>query len=128
MTTLPAVPDGALGGQLGTRAPRDTTFHGSDPDSVASSAICRVTPTKCQARTRLYRNGRLVSEGFPVAEISDHLADGAVVWLDLRDPDREDLAVLRDEFGLHPMPIEDALYDRERPKLDRYRSHLFITA
>ena len=122
-------PDGAIGGQLGAPAtPRLQTFHGSDPDTVAASAICHATPTKCQARTRLYRNGRLVSEGFPVAEISDHLADGATIWLDLRDPDREDLAVLQDEFGLHPLAIEDALYDRERPKLDRYRTHLFITA
>jgi magnesium transporter len=122
-------PDGAIGGQLGAPAtPRLQTFHGSDPDTVAASAICHATPTKCQARTRLYRNGMLVSEGFPVAEISDHLADGATIWLDLRDPDREDLAVLQDEFGLHPLAIEDALYDRERPKLDRYRTHLFITA
>jgi magnesium transporter len=122
-------PDGAIGGQLGAPAtPRLRTFHGSDPDTVAATAICHRTPTKCQARTRLYRNGRLVSEGFPVAEISDHLADGAVIWLDLRDPDREDLAVLQDEFGLHPVAIEDALFDRERPKLDRYRTHLFITA
>ena len=120
--------DGALGGQLGAQGPRDRTFHGSDPETVAASAICRSTPTRCQARTRLYRNSRLVSEGFAVADISDHLADGAVIWLDLRDPDREDLAVLQDEFGLHPVAIEDALYDRERPKLDRYRSHLFLTA
>jgi magnesium transporter len=122
-------PDGAIGGQLGAPAtPRLQTFHGSDPGTVAASAICHATPTKCQARTRLYRNGRLASEGFPVAEISDHLADGATIWLDLRDPDREDLAVLQDEFGLHPLAIEDALFDRERPKLDRYRTHLFITA
>jgi magnesium transporter len=129
MTTLPAVPDGALGGQLGTRAPMDTTFHGSDPDTVAASAICRVTPTKCQARTRLYKDGALIAEGFPVEEISDHLADGGVtVWLDLRDPDAEDLTVLGEEFGLHPVAIEDAAHDWERPKLDRYRTHLFMTA
>ena len=129
MTTLPAVSNGALGGQLGTRTPRDTTFHGSDPDTVAASAICRVTPTKCQARTRLYRDGTLIAEGFPVEEISDHLADSAVtVWLDLRDPDPEDLQVLGDEFGLHPVAIEDAAHDWERPKLDRYSSHLFLTA
>jgi magnesium transporter len=129
MTTLPTVPDGALGGQLGTRAPRDTTFHGSDPDTVAASAICRATPTKCQARTRLYKNGTLVAEGFPVGEISDHLTDSEVtVWLDLRDPDPEDLAVLGEEFGLHPVAIEDAAHDWERPKLDRYRTHLFLTA
>ncbi len=114
-------------GALDVRPPR-TQGSGADPDSAASAAICKVTPTNCQARTRLYRNGVLVSQGFPVAEISDHLADGSVtVWLDLRDPDHEDLAVLRDEFGLHPMAIEDAVFERERPKLDRYHSHLFLT-
>jgi magnesium transporter len=115
-------------GVLGAKRPRATTFHGSDPETVAEPAICRVSPTRCQARTRMYRNGRLELEGFPVAEISDHLAGGAVVWLDLRDPDREDLAVLRDEFGLHPLAIEDAVHAHERPKLDRYRTHLFLTA
>src|SRR5262245_57240842 len=119
---------GALAGQLGTRTPRDSTFHGRDPETVASQCISRDTPTKCQARTRLYRNGALVSDGFPVSEISDHLADpSATIWLDLRAPDPQDLAVLGDEFGLHPVALEDALYDWERPKLDRYPTHLFLT-
>ncbi len=64
-----------------------------------------------------------------MAEISDHLADETItIWLDLRDPDREDLAVLSDEFGLHPLAVEDAVHEHQRPKLDRYRSHLFLTA
>lgn len=120
---------GALGGQLGSRTPVDTTFHGRDPETVAAAAICSDTPTKCQARTRLYRDGTLVAEGFAVSQISDHLADErSTVWLDLRDPDPEDLAVLGDEFGLHPVALEDALHDWERPKIDRYRTHLFLTA
>jgi magnesium transporter len=114
---------------LDARQSRPLTFHGGDPDTVAESTICTRTPTKCQARTRFYRDGELVAEGFPVSEISDHLTDESVtVWLDLRDPDREDLAVLGEEFGLHPVAIEDAVFDRERPKLDRYRTHLFMTA
>jgi len=85
------------------------TFHGHDPDTVMASALSVSTPTKCQARTRLYRNGTLELEGFPVPDISEHLHDkDAVVWLDLRDPDREDLTVLIDEFGLHPLAVEDA--------------------
>jgi len=120
---------GALGGQLGSQTPLDSTFHGSDPDTVAAAAICRDTPTKCQARTRLYKDGTLVAEGFPVSQISEHLTDDqSTVWLDLRDPDPDDLAVLGDEFGLHPVALEDALYDWERPKIDRYRTHLFLTA
>ncbi|HUK68676.1 MAG TPA: magnesium/cobalt transporter CorA [Streptosporangiaceae bacterium] len=126
------LPDGraaAAGSALSARSSSPRTFRGHDPDTVAQSTICVTTPTKCQARTRLYRHGKLAREGFPVAEISDYLPDEAVViWLDLRDPDRDDLAVLRDEFGLHPLAIEDAVHERERPKLDRYRSHLFVTA
>src|SRR5712691_13197502 len=74
-------------------------FGGVDPDTVAASALCEFTPTRCQARNRLYRNGVLELEGFPVADISDHLRDeSAVIWLDLRDPSREDLDVLSAEF------------------------------
>jgi magnesium transporter len=121
--------DATSGGVLGARPLPDRTFHGRDPDTVAASTVCDVTPTKCQARTRLYRDGRLELEGFPVAEISDHLTDEAVtIWLDLRDPDRDDLDVLSVEFGLHPLAIEDAVYEHERAKLDRYGSHLFLTA
>ena len=121
--------NGALGGQLGTPVARETMFHGSDPETVAAECISHDSPTRCQARTRLYSGGRLVDQGFAVERISDHLTEpGTVVWLDLRDPGADDLAVLQEEFGLHPMAIEDALHDRERPKVDRYRTHLFLTA
>jgi len=94
-----------------------------------ASAICVDTPTECQARTRAYRNGALELEGFPVSEISDKLEEpDTIVWLDLRDPTHDDLAVLSNEFGLHPLAVEDAVLEHERPKLDRYRSHLFLTA
>jgi magnesium transporter len=119
---------GGSNGVLGADRQRDTTFLGRDPDTVAAPAICGDSTTRCQARTRLYRKGRLEAEGFPVARISDHLAEGSVVWLDLRDPDREDLEVLSEEFGLHPLAIEDAVQEHERPKIDRYRTHLFLTA
>src|SRR5215470_13940105 len=120
---------GTPGGALDARHTKTETFHGRDPATVAPSAICHDTPTKCQARSRLYRNGRLELEGFPVADISDYVNDEtATVWLDLRDPDPEDMEVLSEEFVLHPLAVEDAVNERQRPKLDRYRSHLFMTA
>jgi magnesium transporter len=117
-------------GALGNRRTTDVTFHGSDPEKVASAAICPDGSTRCQARTRVYRDGALVSEGFPVAEISDHLDadESAIVWLDLRNPDRRDLAVLSEEFGLHSLAIEDAVAPHERPKINRYEDYLFLTA
>jgi len=122
-----APPTGAIGSQLGG-AVHEQTFHGSDPRTVAEKAICTSSPTRCQARTRLYQDGRLLDEGFPVDRISDHLGSHkTTIWLDLRDPGHDDLLVLQNEFGLHPVAIEDALFDRERPKIDRYQTHLFMT-
>jgi magnesium transporter len=121
--------DGTSDGAPGARPPVTETFQGRDPEAAAAATICKVSPTKCQARTRLYRDGQLELEGFPVADISDHLADRAVtIWLDLRHPSHDDLAVLIEEFGLHPLAVEDAGAERQRPKVDRYRSHLFLTA
>jgi magnesium transporter len=121
--------DGTSGGALGAQPPARQTFHGHDPETAAAATICKVTPTNCQARTRLYRDGQLELEGFPVSDISDHLADPAVtIWLDLRHPSRDDLAVLIEEFGLHPLAVEDAGLEHQRPKLDRYGSHLFLSA
>jgi magnesium transporter len=126
-TMNPQEPASSSGGVLKARPLLAQTFHGGDPETVAAATICEVTPTRCQARTRLYRDGRLELEGFPVAEISDRLADEAVtIWLDLRDPDHGDLSVLSEEFGLHPLAVEEAVEEHQRPKLDRYQSHLFL--
>src|SRR6266536_3022410 len=78
--------------------------------------------------TRLYRDGVLEAKDFPAAEISEYLeTPGTVVWLDLCEPDRADLEVISQEFGLHPLAVEDAVQQRERPKLDRYQDHSFAT-
>jgi magnesium transporter len=80
-------------------------------------------------RTRLYRHGVLEAEGFPIADVSDHLADGsATIWFDLCKPTAEELGAISEELGLHPLAVEDAVNEHQRPKLDRYQSHLFVTA
>jgi magnesium transporter len=79
--------------------------------------------------TRLYRDGMLEAKDFPAAQISDYLQQpDTVVWLDLCEPDQADLEVISQEFGLHPLAIEDATQQHERPKLDRYQDHFFLTA
>jgi magnesium transporter len=80
-------------------------------------------------RTRLYRDGKCVKENFDPAEISDHLEakDACVVWLDLDEPKAEDLALIAEEFGLNPLAVEDATSERQRPKLDHYDDHVFIS-
>jgi magnesium transporter len=81
------------------------------------------------ARTRLYRHGVLEIEDFPPADISEHIKDAdAVVWLDYCRPSQQDLATIEEELSLHSLAIEDAVDRHERPKLDRYDSHLYLSA
>ncbi|HZE30924.1 MAG TPA: magnesium transporter CorA family protein [Actinoallomurus sp.] len=81
------------------------------------------------ARTRVWRDGKLEEEGFPAARISDYLAEpDTIVWLDLCDPSPEGLQVISEEFGLDPLAVEDAISHHERPKLDHYAGHLFFNA
>jgi magnesium transporter len=79
-------------------------------------------------RTRLYRDGKCVEENFDPAKISDHLeTETCVVWLDLESPDKADLALIAEEFSLNPLAVEDATTERQRPKLDHYDDHIFIS-
>ncbi len=116
-TGVPATPPAQA-----TPAPGDPQTPGATAPSVS-----RAVPPRCPTRTRLYRSGKLVAEGFPAEQIAELLRDDeqSVVWLDLFDPDRVDLSIVTEEFGLHPLAVEDAIHEHQRPKVDRYRTHLF---
>ena len=79
--------------------------------------------------TRLYRHGKLTAEGFAVEAISDHLAkNDCTLWADFVSPSADELAAISEELGLHPLAVEDAVHSFQRPKLDRYDTHLFFAA
>ncbi len=79
--------------------------------------------------TRAYRRGVLEAEGFPVADVSDYLAmPDTGVWVDLCAPSKDQLDELARELGLHELAVEDALEPHQRPKLDRYETHLFLSS
>jgi magnesium transporter len=79
-------------------------------------------------RTRLWREGRLELEDFPLEEISDHLQEeGALVWLDLCEPGGDLLQRLAGELALDPHAVEDAITSGERPKATRHATHTFVT-
>ncbi len=51
------------------------------------------------------------------------------MWLDLCAPDRDQLGHHRDRVRpAHVLAIEDALDETQRTKLDRYKTHLFMSA
>jgi magnesium transporter len=81
-----------------------------------------------QAQTRVYRKGKLEAEDFPVADVSEHLdQDDTFVWIDLVGPSKDDLTQLAGELGLHELAVEDALEPHQRPKLDHYPTHQFLS-
>jgi magnesium transporter len=74
------------------------------------------------------------ANGVRVADIAiDRAGDwarkeGHVVWIGLWEPDAELLQRVREQFGLHPLAIEDAEQAHQRPKLEQYGDALFVVA
>jgi magnesium transporter len=76
---------------------------------------------------RLYRNGAVTEERITPDRVSNLLEEpDAVVWLDLEDPSEEDLRMLQEEFGLHPLAVEDTLHRDQRSKVEAYEDHFFL--
>ncbi|SER59463.1 magnesium transporter [Propionibacterium cyclohexanicum] len=75
----------------------------------------------------VWRDGRLVEQGFPLDQLSERIADGAnLVWLDFLKPQPRQLTELARELGFDLHSVEDALAPRERAKAVRHESHWFI--
>lgn len=56
------------------------------------------------------------------------LPEGRFDWVGVADPTQQELELLRRQFGLHPLAIEDALTPGQPPKLELYGDQLFIVA
>lgn len=50
----------------------------------------------------------------------------AFVWVGLHEPDAEEMARMAQIFGLHRLAVEDALTQRQRPKVEPYDDMLFL--
>lgn len=73
--------------------------------------------------TLIVLKGRSFKHNLPLTDISDLLAaPNTIVWLDIQNPADADVALLAEEFGFHPLAIEDATRSHERPKVDAYPS------
>ena len=49
-----------------------------------------------------------------------------VFWLDLQDPTEQELASIAKLFHLHPLAIEDASREHQRPKVEEYEHFVFL--
>src|SRR5262245_11901422 len=72
-------------------------------------------------------SGLSLERGVPAGEIHDYIQEiDNVVWVDFQDPGRAELAMLIDEFGLHPLALEDAAHGQRRPKVEEFKGYLLL--
>ena len=68
-----------------------------------------------------YHDGRRRDEGpVPLQEAAARCGQGGFVWLGLFEPGEDELAQVRDTFGLHELAVEDAQNFHMRPKIENY--------
>jgi magnesium transporter len=68
-----------------------------------------------------------LERGVPIGEIHDYIEQPEnVVWVDVQDAGQDELAMLIDEFGLHPMALENAADGDRRPKVDEFKGYLLL--
>ncbi|MFE7484791.1 magnesium/cobalt transporter CorA [Streptomyces sp. NPDC057552] len=75
----------------------------------------------------IYQDGRRTAgpDDFSQALEKARRSDDAFLWIGLHEPTEREFDLVSQEFGLHPLAVEDALRAHQRPKLEVYDDSLF---
>ena len=72
-----------------------------------------------------YQDGRRLGD-IRKEEISDYVRrPECFVWVALKDPTAAEIDEMAEEFGLHPLAVEDAQHGHQRPKIEEYGDSIF---
>src|SRR5215204_2778928 len=75
----------------------------------------------------IYVDGRRVAEPSSLQETYEACREQrGLAWIGLHEPTEEEFSSVAEEFGLHPLAVEDAVKAHQRPKLERYDGTLFV--
>jgi magnesium transporter len=76
----------------------------------------------------IYRDGHRTEGPDDLSDALDEArASGdAFLWIGLYEPTEKEFDLVTEEFGLHPLAVEDALKAHQRPKLEVYDDSLFL--
>jgi len=73
-----------------------------------------------------YQDGKKLGD-ITAEAISDYVQrPDCFVWVALFQPNPEELDQMAEEFGLHPLAVEDARKGHQRPKIEEYEDSLFV--
>lgn len=74
-----------------------------------------------------YHAGIRDPEPFVLDGVRSAVADpDSFAWIGLYEPTKEEFDLVRKEFDLHELAVEDAVNAHQRPKLERYDETLFV--
>ena len=75
----------------------------------------------------IYVDGRRAAEPASLQETYEACRkQHGLAWIGLFEPTEEEFSSVAEEFGLHPLAVEDAIKAHQRPKLERYDGTLFV--
>ncbi|MFI6878014.1 magnesium/cobalt transporter CorA [Streptomyces sp. NPDC050400] len=76
----------------------------------------------------IYKDGRRTEgpDDFSDALDEARATGDAFVWIGLHESTEDEFGKVAQEFGLHPLAVEDALKAHQRPKLEVYDDSLFV--
>ena len=94
-----------------------------------------VTGTSAVVDCAVYRDGVRCTDSVGVRDALETVRAGRAseqcdgsdgfVWIGLHEPTEQEFAGIAQEFGLHPLAVEDAVHAHQRPKLETYDDMVF---
>ena len=96
--------------------------------SVALTRLQDVRPTTDPRQWSCYHNPRGgVRQNLSKAEITAALASAeGTLWVDVDTRDKEQVSLLKEVFGFHPLSIEDSLNPQSRVKIEEFERYLLL--
>lgn len=76
----------------------------------------------------LYRHGKRIREVTIDEKIDCPSDKSEFVWIGICDPTADEMHRLQEQYGLHPLAVEDAVKADQLPKIDVYGDQLFVVA
>lgn len=87
---------------------------------MTAGRVNRYIPPRMVNAFIKYADGRTSTDASPESIAAALRDPRATFWVDMEAPSDEELSLLDDVFGFHPLAIEDTILYQQRPKIESY--------